>query len=208
MPDVLILRHAQSTWNAEGRWQGQADPPLTPHGECQARMAARRLSSEEPFDLVVSSDLSRAVQTAALMNTELGAGAPHEIESSLREYDVGAWSGHTREEIEAKWPGYLDRFSQGQLDFPPGGEPRAQFDERVAEAGRWVAARAQVRGSQRVLVVSHGGVVRSLARLAGQPETRTGHLAGYRGNITAGVLFPTDTLDLLVGEDDASGASL
>ncbi len=208
MSDLLILRHAQSTWNAQGRWQGQADPPLTARGECQARLAAKRLSSEEPFDLVVSSDLSRAVQTAALMNTELGSVAPHEIESSLREYDVGAWSGHTRAEIEAKWPGYLNRFGEGQLDVPPGGESRADFDERVAEAGRWVAARAHAGGSRRVLVVAHGGVVRSLARRAGQPETRTGHLAGYRGSIGAGGLFPAEPVDLLVGEDDSSGASL
>jgi broad specificity phosphatase PhoE len=208
MPDLLILRHAQSTWNADGRWQGQADPPLTALGQCQARHAARRLSGEQPFDLVVSSDLSRAVETAALMNAELGFGARHEIESSLREYDVGAWSGHTRDEIETEWPGYLSRFSQGELDYPPGGESRAGFDERVAQAGRWVAARARANLSQRVLVVSHGGVVRSLARQAGQPETRTGHLAGYRGSIGTGGLFPTEPVDLLVGEDDSSGLSL
>jgi broad specificity phosphatase PhoE len=208
MPDVLILRHAQSTWNAEGRWQGQADPPLSARGECQARLAARRLTPEAPFDLVVSSDLNRAVQTAALMNSELGSGAPHEMESSLREYDVGAWSGHTRDEIDECWPGYLGRFSRGELDRPPGGESRADFDERVAEAGRRVAARARAIGSMRVLVVTHGGVVRSLARQAGQPETRTGHLAGYRGSIGAGGLFPCEPVDLLVGEDDVSSASL
>jgi probable phosphoglycerate mutase len=208
MPDLVILRHAQSTWNAEGRWQGQADPPLTDVGECQARLAGRRLSSETPFDLVVSSDLGRAVQTAALMNTELGTGAPHEIETGLREYDVGAWSGHTREEIEAQWPGYLDRFGQGALDSPPGGESRADFDERVVEAGRWVAARARASDSRRVLVVTHGGVVRSLARRAGRPDARTGHLAGYRGFIDADGLFPAESVDLLVGDDDSSGASL
>jgi probable phosphoglycerate mutase len=208
MPDLLILRHAQSTWNAEGRWQGQADPPLTPLGQCQARQAARRLSGGQPFDLVVSSDLSRAVETAVLINTELGSGARHEIEASLREYDVGAWSGHTRDEIEAKWPGYLSRFGQGELDYPPGGESRADFDERVAQAGRWVAARARAKGSKRVLVVTHGGVVRSLARLAGRPETRTGHLAGYRGIIGTGGLSPSEPVDLLVGEDDSSGLSL
>jgi broad specificity phosphatase PhoE len=208
MPDLLILRHAQSTWNADGRWQGQADPPLTSLGQCQARQAARRLSGEQRFDLVVSSDLSRAVETAALINTELGSGARHEIESSLREYDVGAWSGHTREEIEAQWPGYLSRFSHGELDYPPGGESRARFDVRVAEAARWVAARAKANASKRVLVVTHGGVVQSLARRAGQPETRTGHLAGYRGSIETGGLFPTEPVDLLVGEDDSSGLSL
>jgi broad specificity phosphatase PhoE len=208
MPEVLILRHAQSTWNADGRWQGQADPPLTALGQCQARQAARRLSGEQPFDLVVSSDLSRAVETAALMNTELGSTARHEIESSLREYDVGAWSGHTRDEIEAGWPGYLSRFSQGQLDYPPGGESRADFEERVAQAGRWVATRARANRSKRVLVVAHGGVVRSFARLAGRPETRTGHLAGYRGSIATDGLLPTEPVDLLVGEDDSSGLSL
>lgn len=203
MPDLLILRHAQSTWNAEGRWQGQADPPLSPLGEGQARQGARSLSFEDPFDLVVSSDLRRAARTAALMRAELELDTPHEVEAGLREYDVGAWSGCTRDEIEARWPGFLNRFSSGELDAPPAGESRADFDARVAEAARLVAELAETRGSKRVLVVAHGGVVRSVARRAGQAEMRTGHMSGYRGTIRSGHLFPAEPVDLLMNREGA-----
>jgi len=206
MPDLLILRHAQSTWNAEGRWQGQADPPLSPRGECQARHGASLLAAEDRFDLVVSSDLRRAVRTAALMKAELELDAPHEVATGLREYDVGAWSGCTRDEIEARWPGFLSRFSSGELDAPPAGESRSDFDVRVAAAARSVAKLAETCGSKRVLVVAHGGVVRSVARRAGQVEMRTGHMSGYRGAIRSGDLFPAEPVDLLVDRNSAEAS--
>jgi len=171
-------------------------------------MAARRLTTEDRFDLLVSSDLIRATRTAALIASGLGLAAEHAIEPGLREYDVGAWSGFTREEIEQRWPGELLRFSQGELDAPSGGESRAAFDVRVAEAGRAVASLAIASGFKRVLIVSHGGVVRSLTRGAGLPELRTGHLAGYRGSFEQGGLFPSEAVDLLDGDDDSSYLSL
>jgi probable phosphoglycerate mutase len=199
---MLIVRHAQSTWNAEGRWQGQADPPLSDLGERQARAAARRLAAEDRFDLVVSSDLIRATRTGALIASELGLESSLRIEVGLREYDVGAWSGCTRDEIEERWPGDLVRFSQGELDSPGAGESRLAFDVRVADAGRSLASQAVAGGAQRVLVVAHGGVIRSMARRAGLPDQRTGHLAGYRGSFEEDGLFPSEAVDLLEGDDD------
>ena len=133
---------------------------------------------------------------------------PHAIEPGLREYDVGAWSGFTRDQIEERWPGDLSRFTEGQLDSPSGGESRAAFDVRVAEAGRAVASLARASGFDRVLIVSHGGVVRSLARGAGLAELRTGHLAGYWGSFEEGGLLPSEAVDLLDGDDDGSYLSL
>src|SRR5947209_14334431 len=83
---LLVARHGQSTWNAEGRWQGQADPPLSALGEEQARVAAKQLADAPPFDLVVTSDLRRAMRTGALVIDSLSLDCPHIIEPLLREF--------------------------------------------------------------------------------------------------------------------------
>lgn len=197
MPALVIVRHAQSVWNAEEKWQGHADPPLSEIGERQARAASRRLAPDGPFDLVVSSDLVRARRTAELLS-----GNPEvSVEPLLREYDVGQWSGLTRPEIERRWPGMLARFSGDLRSTPPGGEDRWAFDERVSDAAVAVALLAQREGAERVLVVTHGGVIRSLARRAGLPELRIGLLCGYRGECREGDLFPDEPLNLLECDD-------
>ena len=202
MPGLLILRHAQSTWNAEGKWQGQADPPLTEVGEQQALLAASRLEADAPFDGVASSDLTRARRTAELMAARLGIEGPLQIEPGLREYDVGDWSGLTRDEIEATWPGAIERFSLRLLDTPPGGESRSAFDGRVRKAASRVSDWAAAAGRARILVIAHGGVVRSLATSAGRPDARLGHLAGYWGTHDAGGFHPESAVDLLAGTED------
>jgi broad specificity phosphatase PhoE len=172
-------------------------------GEQQIRLAATRLVMEPPFELVVSSDLGRAWRTAELLAGALHLATSPSLDPGLREYDVGAWSGRTREEIEARWPGEIARFGSDEMAAPPGGEDRALFETRVAAAGRRVAETAEDAGANRVLVVAHGGVVRALARAAGQPEHRIGHLAGYWGSHTAGGLFPDRAVNLLDGEEVA-----
>ena len=105
MTRMLLVRHGQSEWNALGRWQGQADPPLSALGREQARSAVARLGA---VDLIVASDLDRALTTAAIMAEGLGVG-PVMVEPRLRERSAGEWSGLTRAEIDEQWPGYLDR---------------------------------------------------------------------------------------------------
>ena len=194
---LVILRHAQSEWNAAGLWQGQADPELSPEGRRQASAAGKVLSATFRFDHVVSSDLSRAVQTAAAFREALGIDSPVEIDPGLREYDVGHWSGKTRAEIEQRWPGDIARFARGELPAPPGGETRAEFDSRVLDAAGRVGRSASERGSRGLLVVAHGGVVRALARLAAVGEYRVGHVAGYRGRYAANGLMPEEPVDLM-----------
>ena len=197
MPELLLLRHAQSVWNADGRWQGWADPPLSAGGEQQTRRSAACLRDEARFEVVVSSDLERARRTVELIVEVLHLAVPHWIETGLREYDVGEWSGCTREQIEARWPGAPAHFTSDVLFTPPGGESRTHFDDRVVAAGRRVGAAAATEGLGRMLVVAHGGVVRSLARAAGQPDYRVGHLAGYRGWYTEAGLFPASRVNLV-----------
>jgi broad specificity phosphatase PhoE len=160
---------------------------------------------EETFDLVITSDLIRARRTGEILAHWLTPTPPLEIEPDLREYDVGEWTGHTLEQIEARWPGELALFGARQLSAPPGGEDRMDFDNRVLHAARRVAGRAVAAGLQRLLVVVHGGVVRSLAVAAGAAEYRVGHLAGYRGTYTEGGFFPNERVNLLDPDAVASG---
>src|SRR3954449_978711 len=78
---VLFVRHGQSEWNALGRWQGQADPPLSDLGRAQARAAAHSLGA---LDAIFASDLQRAAETAAIISAAIGVG-PVLVEPDLRE---------------------------------------------------------------------------------------------------------------------------
>ena len=174
MTRLLLLRHAESEWNAQGRWQGWADPPLSPEGRDQA-LAAGRILRSAGFTAVASSDLRRARLTAELAANELGLSRPVLVDVGLREYDVGEWSGLTRGEIEAQWPGALDAWRQGRLAATPGGETREAFVARIGSALMRVAANDS-HGP--VLVITHGGVISTMERLLGADPRRLAHLGG------------------------------
>jgi probable phosphoglycerate mutase len=160
---LLVVRHGQSTWNSEGRWQGQADPPLSALGELQARDAARHLARqvrEERIGAIWSSDLLRAARTAQIVAAEIGV--PVRFDERLRERDAGEWQGLTRDEIEAGWPGAL---AAGER--PAGFEADETLLVRVRAA---VGDIADAHGGDAVLVVSHGGVVRTLERHLGDDD--------------------------------------
>ncbi|MGH9121899.1 MAG: histidine phosphatase family protein [Acidimicrobiales bacterium] len=121
---MLVLRHAQSTWNADGRWQGWADPPLSDEGVRQAHVGGSQLleALSGAWDAQrFSSDLLRARRTAEILGQSAGLTSPLQIDDRLRERDVGAWSGSTRAEIESIWPAELARWDAGELTAPPGG---------------------------------------------------------------------------------------
>jgi broad specificity phosphatase PhoE len=157
MARLLLLRHGQSVWNAEARWQGQADPPLTPLGEAQAAVAVEWLRGFG-FTAVVTSDLERSRRTAEIIAGALGLPTPT-VEPGLRERDVGEWSGHTVDEITTRWPGQLEAWREGLLERTPGGEHEADFSARIMEAVRRLAGADGV-----LLVVTHGGVIHGVGR--------------------------------------------
>jgi broad specificity phosphatase PhoE len=144
---ILLVRHGQSEWNAAGRWQGQADPPLTDKGRLQAHEAARAVGA---VDAVWASDLQRATETAAIIAGAIGVG-PVVVDPDLRERDAGEFSGLTRAEIEARFPGYLADHKR-----PPGWEPDDALLTRALGALHRIAA--AVPGGD-VLAVTHGGLV-------------------------------------------------
>ncbi|MEA2685523.1 MAG: glucosyl-3-phosphoglycerate phosphatase [Actinomycetota bacterium] len=171
---LALVRHGQSTWNVHGRWQGQADPPLSPLGEEQAAEAAERLDGVGVTG-VVTSDLVRALRTGQIIAEALGVG-PVTVDADLGEYDVGDWSGLTKPEIEERWPGQQREWFQGRLATTPGGEGRVHFDRRVRGAVLRVAAAAEPGAV--LLVISHGGVIRALERATGAPPVPIANLSG------------------------------
>jgi probable phosphoglycerate mutase len=163
---VLLVRHGQSVWNAIGRWQGRADPPLSPLGEEQA--AAASGSSLLPDEGAMwTSDLRRAYRTAEL----LAAGRRAvRVEIRLRERCAGEWEGLTRAEIEAGWPGFLAEHRR-----PPGWEPEAELLARALEALGAIAAESDGR---EVVVVTHGGLIRAVERHLDADDVPVPNLGG------------------------------
>jgi probable phosphoglycerate mutase len=152
VPRLVLWRHGRTEWNAAGRFQGQLDPPLDEVGRNQAILAAPHLvAAGLPSDgtVVVSSDLSRAAETAAVLTALLGV--PLKLDERLREHGMGAWEGLTRDEVGARYPDQLADWMAGRPVRGRGGE------ESDAVADRAVAALADLPPARVAVVVTHGG---------------------------------------------------
>jgi broad specificity phosphatase PhoE len=170
---ILLVRHGQSEWNAQGRWQGQADPQLSDHGREEARLAAGALRGFG--GLVFASPLLRARETAEIISSAVGDGAVL-IDPDLREVDVGEFSGLTNDEIEERLPDEWRTLRAGKLEAFPGGESRAHFLERVLGA---LARLASHHPGAEVLAVAHGGAIAAVERhLDAHPGHGVGNLVG------------------------------
>jgi probable phosphoglycerate mutase len=184
---LLLVRHGESEWNATGRWQGWADPPLSELGERQAAVGARAVGA---VDAVVASDLQRATRTAEIIAAEIGVG-PVIVDASLRERDAGSWTGMTRIEIEREWPGYL---ASGKR--PDGYEDDDAVLDRVLPSLHTLEAAGEI-----ALVVTHGGVIGAVERSLGAEHVRTPNLGGRVIEVVDGRMRLAEPL-LLVDEHD------
>jgi broad specificity phosphatase PhoE len=175
----ILVRHGETDWNRDGRWQGQADAPLNERGREQARTVAEELAGE-PVDAVYASDLSRARETAEIIAARLDSHAVM-LDPRLREVHVGGWSGLTMPEIEERYPEEFVRWRAGDPahDFA-GGESYAAMGERVVEALAEIASR---HPDGNVLVVLHGGSIRgALAHAAGITYAEQGRRRAHLRN--------------------------
>ena len=186
--DLLVVRHGQSEWNAIGRWQGHADPALSELGRRQAAVAAASIGA---VDGIISSDLLRAAETAAIISQQLGVG-PVMIDERLRERDVGEWTGLTRIEINRRWPGWID-----DLRRPDGFEDVDSVLLRVFEA---FAAMRDASPGGSLLVITHGGVIRSLAASHGLDDIPVANLAGITMRISESGQTVGERIALLDGQ--------
>ena len=159
---LILVRHGESTWNAEERLQGQLDPPLSERGRTQAQALAALLDGLDD-ERVVCSDLSRARETAELLGLR-----PARFDERWREIDVGSWAGRTAAEIDAQgteltnWRGGPRRAPDGESWEAFAARVSGALDELVDAGGPWV-------------VVTHGGCIRvATAHVTGADHLRLG----------------------------------
>jgi uncharacterized phosphatase len=148
MTVFALVRHGETDWNRERRIQGSTDIPLNDTGREQARATGALLASRR-WTALVASPLSRAAETARLIGAEVGLGEP-ELEQRLAERDYGQAEGLTGTEIDVQFPDGAD---------VPGREARESVAERAVAALHDLAAR---HPGEAVIVVAHGGVIRSV----------------------------------------------
>ena len=157
--EFIVVRHGETAWNAQGRIQGHLDSPLNEEGLAQALLVGECLT-REPFAHLYSSDLGRALQTAQPIADR--SGRPVRIDMRLRERNLGVFQGLTGAECERRFPEHYARFRARDPDHVmPGGENARGVYERVSEV---FTALARKHTGERLVVVTHGGVLDALYR--------------------------------------------
>jgi probable phosphoglycerate mutase len=179
---ILLARHGETDWNSEGRWQGHADQPLNDAGREQARELAESLAGRA-IDVVYSSDLVRAHETALIVGDRLGLPVD--------------WAGRLVTEIEAADPKGFARWREGRKGWN-GGESYEEMGERVVAAVLRLAARHE---GQTVLIVSHGGSIRACRATAAGLDYAASRVAAI------GSMANCEVAELHVTEGRLAGAS-
>lgn len=165
MTVLYLIRHARSAWNAAGRMQGQADPPLDELGREQARALAAHLQPET-FHAIYSSPLARARETAELIAAP--HGLPIRFDDRLMERHLGEWTGLTGDEVNGRYPERAD--GNWRVVGPPGGENQTALIARAAAVFADILA---AHPQDTVAVVSHGGLLTvGVGHLLGVPPER------------------------------------
>ena len=168
MSRLCLVRHGETDWNLEGRYQGQSNVPLNGNGLLQARELAQSLRGYQ-FAALYTSDMDRARQTAAALAEEFKLVSKED--ARLREIHQGEWEGQLAEVIKQRYSELWDnRFTDPENVRPPGGESVAEVAARISAALDEIA-RAHPEGN--VLVVSHGlSIATAVCRINGTPLSR------------------------------------
>lgn len=156
---LYVTRHGETEYNVQNRYAGSTDVPLNAKGFCQAKELASKLDSIH-FDVIISSPLIRAMQTAEVIQKVFSV--PMIIMSEFAERNVGVYEGLTRDEARAKYPDLWTRLGSWPLDdAPTGGETIRQFDARIASG---LVKLETKHSNNKVLLVCHGFTARTINR--------------------------------------------
>jgi len=167
---ILLIRHGQTDWNSEGRWQGMIDVPLNTTGSAQAEALAAHLR-QRPVTAIYSSDLQRAAKTAQPLARLLTL--PVKTDTRLREINLGIFQGLTYPEMSERYPTQLQQMRADYMGFVfPQGESRLMMQNRLYAF--WEEMMAAETGAEEIVVVTHGGALRVLMmRLFEQESVRS-----------------------------------
>ncbi|TML46227.1 MAG: histidine phosphatase family protein [Actinobacteria bacterium] len=151
---LLLVRHGETDWNRDHRWQGFTGPSLNDLGRRQARDLAATI---DHVDAIYSSDTERAYETALILAERHGLDV--QTDDRLREVNFGLWEGLTRSQINERFSGGFARWLSGESSTPNGGESDEAMAARVLAALSDIANRHG--DDERVLVVTSGGPIRA-----------------------------------------------
>ena len=186
---LWLVRHGESTWNAIGRVQGWADPPLSDLGEWQAQQVAQRLAGEG-LTAIYCSTLQRAFQTAQIIADKVDLTPVSD--PRLREHGMGQATGMIwgRDAFISRWPFLTELVNQGKPIRAqiPGAEPLESFSNRVNDA---IHAIRQTHIDGNVAVVAHGGVFRTY--LSDLMQASLGSAEFSFGNVSLSLIEFTET---------------
>jgi probable phosphoglycerate mutase len=192
--EVCFVRHGQSASNAAGLWQGQGDSPLNDVGLTQVERL-RAAIADSRYDLVLSSDLRRAAETAT------AAGVEAEHDPAWREIDVGEWEGLTMEQVLERFPGQIEALKARQTFAIGGGESWPEVFERAdASLAR---LRQRLPSGGRAIVFTHGGIIAALlSGLLGARDHFPWPLGRMRNTGRTTLRFSGDQIELVSHNDD------
>lgn len=157
MTRFYLVRHGQTLWNVERKYQGQSDVPLTKTGELQAEKVAKRLKDKD-IDAIYASDLSRTINTAKEI------AVYHDLsvkkDKDIRELSFGIWEGLTFDEIKKRWPKELEDWQKNPFEKrPPKGETLTDLYKRTSN---FMMRIAKNNPKSKVVVVTHAGPIRAI----------------------------------------------
>jgi probable phosphoglycerate mutase len=156
---LLLVRHGETDWNRDGRWQGGSDTRLNDLGREQAEALAEQLDGD--IGVVYSSDLARARETAEIVARKLGLEV--RVDARLRERSFGSWEGLTTAEIEERFTESHRRWREGK---GAGADDAEAFEDFAARVNDFLADVLRLHPGEEVLVISHGGSIRVIHALA------------------------------------------
>ena len=197
MTRFWLIRHGQTDWNVEGRWQGQAPhaPGLNANGLAQAQIIAADLVQQAAaqgltFAALYSSDLLRARQTAQVIAQRLGV--PVSLDARLREVNLGLWEGMFGEDVARQYPTEMEERARNPAHArPPEGETVIELAERISQA---LSDIAHAHPQRDVIIVSHGLAIAAALCLADEqslmqvfervPENAAAHVLSWRASLS------------------------
>ncbi|KZE69155.1 phosphoglycerate kinase [Fictibacillus phosphorivorans] len=148
MTTIGLIRHGITEWNSLGKAQGVSDIPLNDNGRIQATNMGERLSHEEPWDMIITSDLSRAFETASIIGSIIGLPIRH-MDERVREINCGEIEGTTEEQRVKKWGTEWRKVELGMENFKDVANRGIDFLKDIV---------CTYKGN-RILVVSHGALI-------------------------------------------------
>lgn len=152
-----LVRHGQTLWNVERKYQGQSDVPLTKIGKLQAEQVADKLKDKD-IKAIYASDLSRTVHTAR----EIAKHHNLEVinDKDIRELSLGVWEGLTFNEVNERWSKEFREWQEKPFEIkPPEGETLTDLYNRT---GRFMMRAAKAHPKEKIIVVTHAGPIRAI----------------------------------------------